>query len=540
MKIFKNISDGYKKIATGIAIVSFLAVIYIALIPGASMAFVTTASGEAISGALVFIKEWPLLYNDTTDGSGAYSIANVPIGTYNITASKEGYFPNTSQITVVEDPNNSPFNILLKPGFYTYFAEGYVTANNQWREYITVANPNDVAANVIISHMLSNGTSVDKDYTINSNTRFTETVGNVLTGANAPKIISDVPVIVERPIYFSNVFGGISEGTNTIGTTSLSKTWYFAEGYINPNFLAYLSIQNPNSSAANVKIKHVLGDGSTIWNNITINPTTRYTETVSNFVGSGNAVSFVITSDVPIVAERPIYFINAFGGTVNGGHNTIGASSLSKTWYFAEGYVTTDGKWKEYLTVGNPNDVTANVTASFMLSNGSTIERNYLINPNSRFTETVGNVLTGANSIAVTSNVSVVAERPMYFYGVMGGIKGGHNTIGATDLSNTWYFAEGYISPNFNTYLTIQNPNSSAANVKIKHVLGNSSIIWNNLTINPTSRYTETVSNFVDSGSVSFVVTSDVPIVAERPMYFINAFGSISGGHDTIGYSKLG
>jgi hypothetical protein len=36
--------------------------------------------------------------------------------------------------------------------------------------------------------------------------------------------------------------------------------------------------------------------------------------------------------------------------------------------------------------------------------------------------------------------------------------------------------------------------------------------------------------------NVSIKVTSDLPIVAERPMYF-NYKGSWSGGHDVVGYS---
>jgi hypothetical protein len=36
-------------------------------------------------------------------------------------------------------------------------------------------------------------------------------------------------------------------------------------------------------------------------------------------------------------------------------------------------------------------------------------------------------------------------------------------------------------------------------------------------------------------GDVSIRVTSDVPIVAERPMYFLYG-GEIPGGHNTLGY----
>ncbi len=421
-------------------------------------------------------------------------------------------------------------------GYNYYFAEGYVTADNTFREYITIGNPNSIAANVTVSHMIADGSIIDRYYTINPNTRFTETVSDVLTGANAPLVTSDIPVIVERPMYFYNAWGNITEGHNTIGATNLSNTWYFGEGYVTPNFKPYISVQNRHSTPVNVSIKHVLGDGSMVYNNVTIAATSRYTETVSDYVSG--AVSFVITSDLPVVAERPMYFDKAWG-TISGGHNSIGAASLSKTWYFAEGYVSPDKTtFREYLTIGNPNDAAANVVVSHMLADGSTIDKQYTINPNTRFTETVGNVLTGANSIKVTSDIPVMAERPMYFYNAWGNITGGHNTIGATDLSAVWYFAEGYINANFKAYVTVQNPNAAPASVSIKHVLGDGSVVYNNVTVGATSRYTETVSNYV-SGAVSFVITSDLPVLAERPIYYDKAWGTVSGGQDTIGYSKL-
>jgi hypothetical protein len=45
MKILENISSGYKRIATGIAIIGFLSMLYLALIPGASVPYVYGPNG---------------------------------------------------------------------------------------------------------------------------------------------------------------------------------------------------------------------------------------------------------------------------------------------------------------------------------------------------------------------------------------------------------------------------------------------------------------------------------------------------------------
>ncbi|MCZ7356133.1 MAG: carboxypeptidase-like regulatory domain-containing protein [Candidatus Methanoperedens sp.] len=105
MKIMRDIADRYKRIAAGIAIIAFLAIIYFAMIPGALVASagVYTTSGVGIKDALVKLVDYPQ-YNATTAPDGTYTMPNVPIGTYNISASAIGYATNKSQITVTASP----------------------------------------------------------------------------------------------------------------------------------------------------------------------------------------------------------------------------------------------------------------------------------------------------------------------------------------------------------------------------------------------------------------------------------------------------
>ncbi len=45
---------------------------------------------------------------------------------------------------------------------------------------------------------------------------------------------------------------------------SVSKTWYFAEGYTGTGFSEFLTLANPNSAAASVQVKYLLDVGSPI------------------------------------------------------------------------------------------------------------------------------------------------------------------------------------------------------------------------------------------------------------------------------------
>jgi hypothetical protein len=148
----------------------------------------------------------------------------------------------------------------------------------------------------------------------------------------------------------------------------------------------------------------------------------------------------------------------------------------------------------------------------------------------------------GDVSIKVSSSEPIVAERPMYF-NYNGVWDGGHNVVGSTQPHKQWVFAEGCTRPAFNTWLCLQNPGDTPAKVRLDYLCGDGANIGRELTVSPRSRATVAVHSDAlgigvhdnARGDVSIRVTSDVPIMAERPMYFLYN-GSIAGGHNTEGY----
>jgi len=55
------------------------------------------------------------------------------------------------------------------------------------------------------------------------------------------------------------------------------------------------------------------------------------------------------------------------------------------------------------------------------------------------------------------------------------------------------------------------------------------------LSVAPHSRFTLDVNSVLGGQSLSLVVESDIPIVAERPLYF-DFRGTLPGGTDVVGY----
>jgi predicted small secreted protein len=172
--------------------------------------------------------------------------------------------------------------------------------------------------------MFRGGGTQAQSIAIAANSRETINV-NTAVGAGKDvsiKVESSQPIVAERPIYF-NYKGVWAGGHNTIGATSTSNVWYFAEGYTGDGFEEWLTIQNPSGSTAHTTVTYMFKGGGTQSQSIAIAANSRETISVNTAVGAGKDVSIKVESTQPIVAERPMYF--NYKGSWAGGHNTTGS-----------------------------------------------------------------------------------------------------------------------------------------------------------------------------------------------------------------------
>ena len=224
----------------------------------------------------------------------------------------------------------------------------------------------------------------------------------------------------------------------------------------------------------------------------------------------------------------------------NGGHDVVGCTSASRTWYFAEG--TTRAGFNEWLCLLNPNAGATSATFTYMLSTGQSTRKTYNLPASSRTTVDVLSEIGAGNDVSVKIDAvdPVVAERPMYFR-YNGSWTGGHDVVGATAPRQSWYFAEGTCRPGFDSYICIQNPGGSDATVRITYMLGNGKTVTQPLTVPKSSRSTVVVEQALGRAddaahdfSAKVEATNGALIVAERPMYF-SYKGAWNGGHDVVG-----
>lgn len=399
----------------------------------------------------------------------------------------------------------------------------YGTHHNDW-------TPKPVwgaLANLLATSSPASSTSTSSTTTTSTSTTTTSTSTSSTTTTSSRPSTSSTTTTTTQPR--TNNRGG----RRPPGTT-LSQSLYFAEGYTGRGFQEYLTILNPSDAAADVAVTYQFPSGDPIVRHYKVGPRSRSTMDVNHEVGPDREVGMHISSSVPVAAERPVYF--TYRGVITGGSTSSGVDSPGTTWYFAEGHVG-DG-FDEYLTLANPNDSPALVSVSYLLPGAAPLTRNYTVSAGSRRTVKVNDeVPSGDVSVAISADQPVVAERPLYFL-YDGTYMGGSSNTGAPALSTDWQFAEGYTGAGFREYITVANPSAAVtAHVDIRYHFPDGSEATQPVAVAPQGRSTVLVNAATGDGhEVSTYLHSDVPVVAERPLY--TSFKGVRSGTVGAGSSE--
>ncbi|HEX9014641.1 MAG TPA: DUF5719 family protein, partial [Chloroflexota bacterium] len=301
----------------------------------------------------------------------------------------------------------------ITPSKSWYFAEG--TTKDGFDTWLLMQNPNTVPTTVTITFYKDDGTTATQKMLIPHVSRESLMVDLVLPDSNmGMKVEADQPIVAERAVYKNRV-----AGSDSIGATDLSTTWYLAEGNTKGDFDTWLLMMNPNDGASTATVTYLREDGDPVVKKYTVPARSRMSVYVDQEVPDSR-LGMKIESSLPIVAERSVYFA---GGAA--AHNSVASPILSKLWYLPEG--STASPFWENVLIANPGSQTANVTATFMKEDGTSVDKTYAIKPSSRFTIEVNNVVPNtALSTKVASDQPIVVERSMYF----SDWKGGHNAMG--------------------------------------------------------------------------------------------------------------
>lgn len=416
MKIFKNVTSGYKKIAAGIAIVSFLALMYLAVIPG-GLAYVYGPNGGVLSGAFVFIKEWPQ-YNATTDTNGAYTINQMPIGEYTLVGmGNDSYAPNISRINVTEG-NTNFHDITLSSAKKYYIPFLYERSDNIYNAAVQIQNNGTSNASIQIDFYNTAGTLVGNDvFVVQPGGLFTKRGFDVVEGLPifvGPAVIkSDIPFNIQG--YISTVNQGVYSLAPSITEPTTQAYLPFLYQRSDQIYDSGVQVFNPGNTIANVNVILYYTNGTRAGNaTYQVGPKVEASKYVFDIL-TGVAI---FAGPAEIISDQPI-LVQGYVRTKASNIFSI-APSLTTTVtkaYLPFLYQRSDQIYDSGVQVYNPNTTTvANVTINMYYTNGTLAgNATYQICPKCEASKYVFDIVTG---IAIfVGPAEIISDQPIVVQG---------------------------------------------------------------------------------------------------------------------------
>jgi subtilisin-like proprotein convertase family protein len=462
-------------------------------------------------------------------------VADVPLekGTNSITYQ----FGNVKGLSFTSAP------VAVNVAEFTYsFAEGATGAF--FDTEITLANPAGADAPIMIEFLLESGGTVTINNAVAADSLLQVLADNFVANASPSTVVHSnnaVPLAAERTmIWDSTGYGGHGASSVAPGTR-----WLFAEG-AQGFFNTYILLANDNASPTDVIVRFLLEGGGVLTVNITVAAKSRHTLFAGDVPALvGQSFGIDITSVYPIIAERSMYLPGR--RLFEGGHESAGVNATSKRWFLAEG--ATGSFFECFVLLSNPNPAPANVTLTYLLSDGTTIPQSIVLPANSRRTINVEHDvdprLAAADiSTTVASDIGIVVERAMYWPDISVGWREAHNSFGVTQSALRWGVADGRIGGprDYQTYILLANPNPLPAEIQVRF-LKPGLTVTRQYTLTPFSRRniwanTDVPELGAGTFSADVQVVNYQPIAVEKALYW-SAGGEVFAGGTNVTATRM-
>jgi hypothetical protein len=121
----------------------------------------------------------------------------------------------------------------------------------------------------------------------------------------------------------------------------------------------------------------------------------------------------------------------------------------------------------------------------------------------------------------------------------------GHESAGVTQLGTSWMLAEGATGPFFDLYVLIGNPGTAAADLLVRYLLEDGTVVEKRHRVEGGSRFNILVDDEdprLRHAAVSTLITSTngVPIVVERAMWWPGGWDTWQEAHNSPGATAAG
>jgi len=407
-------------------------------------------------------------------------------------------------------------------------------------------------ARTLVRYLRADGVVVPQMLTLLPGARITldpETLAPLASAAFSTVIEADTVVVADRTMAWDSRHYG-SHAETAVARPSM--TWYLAEGATHLNFNLFYLLVNPNAAPVSVTVTYLLEGGPPFVKTYTVGPNTRaniWVDEEDPLLASTD-VSAVIQSTLPIVVERAMYANNG-GLPFGAGTASAAIPAPALQWFLAEG--ATGDFFDTFVLIANPNAEAANLAVTYLLPNGSTVNRTYQVGPKRRYTIYVDQESSRLANTAVsttvrsTNGVPVIVERAMWWPGPAYGAnwwREGHTSPGSTTSASRWAVAEGEQDgpDNAETFLLIANTGTAAAQTRVTLYFEGGGTATTLLAIRAQSRATVPVgATFPDAAGRRFAAIVEsvngppASFVVERAMYTTVGGDTWAGGTNALG-----
>jgi hypothetical protein len=523
------------------------------------------SSTASVTGLLVF--SGSLEFVGSIESSGVHKIAqlNVVGGALVLTGADlsivlpEGFLPTLGQtFTIVNVQEGTPitgtFNGLPEGATFTAgsakFAISYTGGNGNdivltvvgidllyylsegatgsfFTTDILLANPHGTVADVTVTFLKSGGgTPIVVSRTLPARSRWTLRANDVegLEETSFSTIVrSDdaLPIAVERTMSWNDTgYGSHTEKA----TTGPSKQWFFAEGS-QGFFFTYVLLANPHPEANTATVQYLLEGEPAITRTYPLDPESRYTVDVgADEALRGKTFGLTVAFDLPGIAERAMYFGTSPLWT--GGHESIGVTAPSTSWFLAEG--ATGTFFETFVLLANPNSIDVKAEVMFQPTGGSTVFKTKVIPANGRLTINIEqedpSLASAAVATTVTSLLPIIVERSQYWPDPASQWYEAHNSFGVTERAQKWVLAEGRVggADNAQTYILLASE-FETPQVKVTFLRENDIPVQKTFHLTPSGRFNIAVGGpqvpEITNERFGVLIESTAPIAVERALY---------------------
>jgi hypothetical protein len=464
---------------------------------------ITWTSSRGFSGAAQGLSEWTIPSAPLLAGANTFTVR-----------------ANYSTGVAISD------TITVNLGALTYeLAEG--ATGTFFTTDLLIANPSDLEVDAGVRFLKRDGTTVTMpDQELLPRSRITIRLNNVpgLEDTDAVSSVvtspNGVPLIVERSMFWDPTGYGSHGAAAVEGPRTRFLFGEGAQGF----FETFLLLANSNPEPAEATVLFLPESGASVSRTYTVPANSRlnvHTGGIPELVN--RAFSITVDTDLPIVAERAMYFGTP---TFNGGHDSPGATAGATEWYFGEG--ATGGFFNTFFLIGNPSSRQAAITMTFQLAAGSVVTLNRVVPAFGRLT--INPAAESASldnttfALKITSDELVIAERSMYW--AANNWYEAHNAFGVNEPAMRWGLAEGRVGgpQSFQTYILVGNTTATESSVRVTFLRVGGSNVIKNYTVAPNSRFTIDVNGTApelqdeDFGAL-VEVTDGSPVIVERALY---------------------